>query len=92
LRLAGVTQTTVQNHHFEKIAQKEISHVVDHHRSSIFPVVAWLFWLQSHPQLSKNRQCCSRPAGDRDHPSDLKPVAYYLDPLFIKNRKVSQAG
>jgi hypothetical protein len=32
------------------------------------------------------------PAGDRDHPGDLKPVEYYLDPLFIKNRKDSLPG
>ena len=65
---------------------------MDNHRNFIHPVVAWLFWLKGHAQLSKIRQVDSHPAGDRDHPGDLKPVAYYLDPLFIKNRKVSLSG
>lgn len=65
---------------------------MDHHRSSIYPVVAWLFWLKGHAQLSKIRQLDSHPAGDRSHPGDLELVAYHLVLRFIKDRKGGQAG
>lgn len=65
---------------------------MDHYRNFIHPVVAWLFWLKGHAQLSKNRQLDSHPAGDRDHPGNFKPAKYHLDPGFIIDQKDSQAG
>ena len=94
LATGGDTQTTMQDHHTERIAQKEKSHVVDYRCNSINPVAARIFRSEHKPKLPANRQLDPCSDRHRSDPRYLETVGnrLVLDPRFVENRRGGQAG
>ena len=70
MQMVGIAQATI-HHHTERIAQKENSHVVDHHRNSNHSVAVRLFGPERNskpPALRPLGSCSDR---DRRHPRHI---------------------
>jgi hypothetical protein len=70
--MVGITQATI-HHHTERIAQKENSHVMDHHRNSNHPVAVRLFGSERNSKHPALRPVGSRSDRYRRHPRHIGP-------------------